>query len=71
VKRIGNLTLLKSDENLAAGNKPFSTKKNAFKRSQLKLNEGLATENSWAPDRIAARQSMLAKIAVQTWPLKP
>ncbi len=71
VKRLGNLTLLKADENNASGNHPFGVKRAAFAKSKLKLNEGLATTKDWSPEEIAARQVVLARVAVKTWQLKP
>jgi uncharacterized protein with ParB-like and HNH nuclease domain len=70
VKRIGNLTLLKSDENNEGGNKPFAQKLPAYKKSKLRLNESVAAEAEWSPTTIASRQLTLAVVAVKTWPLK-
>lgn len=70
VKRIGNLTLLKTDENNLAGNRAFSIKKPSYAKSKLKLNKGIAGVKEWTRDAIAIRQAELAKIAVKTWPLK-
>ncbi len=71
IKRIGNLTLLKSDDNSFSGNRSFAAKKPAYTRSQLKLNMDIAALKEWSPKAIAERQAHLASAAVRTWPLKP
>jgi uncharacterized protein with ParB-like and HNH nuclease domain len=71
IKRIGNLTLLRTEDNNAGGNRPFATKKPAYARSQLKLNAAIASEKEWTAKAISERQARLAKAAPTTWPLKP
>lgn len=71
VKRIGNLTLLKADDNNSGGNRPFAAKKSAYSRSQLKLNSEISSAKEWTAASISARQVLLAKEAKETWPLKP
>jgi len=69
-KRLGNLTLMKSDENVGLGNKPFLEKRIIYSRSKLKLNADLAAARKWDKAAIESRQKKLAEVALSTWPLK-
>lgn len=69
-KRIGNLALLKTKINAKTGNDDFSLKKPHYKRSQFILTSSMATESIWDRAAIDRRQSLLADLAVKTWPIK-
>jgi Protein of unknown function DUF262/Protein of unknown function (DUF1524) len=69
-KRIGNLTLLRADENVKAGNRAFLAKRAAYAGSQLSLNEWIGQQQKWTEAEIQARQARLAKSAVVIWSLK-
>lgn len=70
-RRIGNMVLLKAGLNADIGNKPFNDKKAVLKASAYILTRDVAASATWGPTEIAARQAKLAKLAVETWPLKP
>jgi uncharacterized protein with ParB-like and HNH nuclease domain len=66
--RIGNLALLAKGVNKGLGNSDYSTKKPILANSDFGLTRQLAEENSdWTPERIAARQKALARLATSVW----
>lgn len=67
VKRLGNMTLLKASKNSQIGSDGFSTKKEVFKTSELKITQGLGALNDFTQLDIDKRQSEFATIAVQAW----
>lgn len=70
VYRLGNLTLLEEGLNREAANQDFAAKRAIYRRSNLKLNEFIATENSeWTPERLAHRQRWMAQQAIAIWRL--
>lgn len=69
-RRIGNLALMKADENSGAGSDPFSAKKPILKKSKFKLTAEIGKCSDWTISEIEARQERLAKLAVKTWDLK-
>lgn len=69
-RRIGNMTLMKADENSVQGNAGFAEKKLAFAVSKFNLTRQISVYGEWDAEAIANRQSELSKLAVQTWPIK-
>lgn len=69
--RLGNQVLLKAKRNVKIGNLPFTEKVEEFKLSGYMLTREVAKETEWGEDQINARQERLAKLAVQTWPIRP
>lgn len=69
-KRLGNLVLLQSSENTAAGNSGFSLKKAMLANSAYSLTKMVASDEVWTSIEINKRQERLAELAVKTWPLK-
>jgi hypothetical protein len=71
-KRIGNLALLSTPINNDSGygNSEFSIKKPLLAAAPFKLTQEIARYSKWEPDEIAQRQSLLAELAVKTWPLR-
>lgn len=68
VYRIGNMTLLAKGANKTLANAGYVTKKPILATSSFALTRQLAAENAdWTPERIAARQKALAKIATAVW----
>ena len=59
--KLGNLTLLSDEENVKAGNKPFSAKKPIFGRSRLSINKKLIDSDDWGPEQATERQGDLLK----------
>ena len=68
-KRIGNMALLKAPVNVAIGNGSYAEKSGHFKTSALVLTAEAGSEEKWGVAEIEKRQSRLAKLAVETWPL--
>jgi hypothetical protein len=69
-KRVGNLVLMKTKINAKAGNDDFSLKKQYYMESQFDLTSSVAVESIWDRAAIDRRQSVLADLAVKTWPIK-
>jgi hypothetical protein len=69
-KRVGNLALMKTKINAKAGNDDFSSKKQHYKGSKFTLTSSIAEESNWDRAAIDRRQSVLADLAVKTWPIK-
>ncbi|WMJ07515.1 DUF262 domain-containing HNH endonuclease family protein [Nitrosomonas sp. sh817] len=68
VYRLGNMTLLAKGQNRDLGNAEFTIKKPVLAASNFELTRKVADENlEWTPERIAARQKSMAKIATSVW----
>lgn len=68
VHRIGNMALLAKGINKDIGNETYAIKRPVLQASNFGLTQKLAEENAdWTPDRIAARQKLLAKLATAIW----
>lgn len=67
--RIGNLALMKNDENSTSGNESFSKKRLHYAKSKLILTKKIATYEGWGKAQIEERQKALALIALKAWPL--
>lgn len=66
--RIGNLALLEKRINRELGSKPFSTKVEAYRKSDFRLTASLAEIESWDLDAIQSRTRSLADLACKAWP---
>lgn len=66
--RLGNLALLQKGPNGRIGNKPFSAKKHILTASTFALTAEIGSETDWTKDKIKARQTRLAALAVRVWP---
>lgn len=69
-KRMGNMVILQARKNSLIGNSPFSEKKKVLKESAFLLTSEVAKNTSWGIKEINDRQIMLARLAVETWPIK-
>lgn len=68
VYRLGNMTLLNKGQNRDLGNAEFNIKKSVFEASNFELTRKVAEDNAdWMPERIAARQKAMARIATGVW----
>jgi hypothetical protein len=68
VYRIGNMALLAKGANKDIGNESYAIKRPILQASGFGLTQKLGEENAdWTPDRIAARQKLLAKLATAIW----
>jgi hypothetical protein len=65
---LGNLTLLTEARNPSLGNLSFDTKRDALRKSLLKLNHEIAGLSCWAEENIRARATRLATLATEIWP---
>ena len=66
--RLGNMALMAKGANKNVGNAPFATKKPVLAASTFELTRKIAEDNAdWRPERIAARQKGLAKLATSVW----
>jgi hypothetical protein len=68
-KRLGNMVLLGTKDNVTLGNGTFETKRPILKASPFKLTREVAVSKQWGPDQIKERQTDLAKLASKVWPL--
>jgi len=66
-QRLGNLVLMKSDDNSIAGNAKFIDKKKWLRKSQFKLTKSVAKNSAWGERDVVDRQNTLASLAVKTW----
>jgi hypothetical protein len=68
--RLGNLTLLESDKNIAVGADPFKKKKEVYSTSKVQMNLRISDDyNKWNINQIETRTSELANAMVQIWSL--
>lgn len=68
VYRIGNMALLAKGANKDIGNAAYAVKRPVLQASNFDLTQKLAEENAnWTPERIEARQKLLAKLATAVW----
>ncbi len=68
VYRLGNLALLESKLNKEAETKPYTQKKEIFKKSNCYSTNSIPEEyNDWNESKISARQKELAKLAKTIW----
>jgi len=67
-RRLGNLTLLRSRQNQAAGTEPFEDKCNKYRNSDFGMSQQLEREyDSWGYKQIAERTATMANFAVRTF----
>ncbi|MGH9801050.1 MAG: HNH endonuclease family protein, partial [Blastocatellia bacterium] len=70
VFRLGNMTLLQSSANRDQGNEAYAAKRPVYTASGFAVTCKLAEENAeWTPERLAARQTWMAKQATAIWRL--
>lgn len=69
VKRIGNLTLMKTKENNDFKSASFYHKKVKYEKSELWITNSLAEYGNWTNELIVKRQKELSELAVKTWGL--
>ncbi len=68
VYRIGNMALLVKGATKDIGNESYAVKHPVLQASNFGLTQKLGEEKvDWTPDRIAARQKLLAKLATSIW----
>lgn len=68
VHRLGNMTLLRRDENREAGNRACADKRPLLQASSFAVSRRLADENAeWTAERVAAWQLFRATQATAIW----
>lgn len=68
-KRLGNLALLQAKSNSDLRSSDFKTKKAVYKDSPYELTKQIAAESEWDETQIIERQKLLARLALEAWPL--
>jgi hypothetical protein len=66
---LGNMALIRRNQNRDVANKPFSEKKEIFRSSGYFTTRDIAKFETWDLDTIRQRQTDLAAIAAKTWSL--
>jgi hypothetical protein len=69
LKRIGNMVLLQASKNVGVANQSFEDKKKEYKNSSFLVTKQVARYKQWTPKEIDDRQSKLAPVALDAWPL--
>lgn len=64
---LGNMVLLKSNQNRDLGNLSFSEKRPIYAKSGYDLTKRVALYEQWTLEEIRDRQMKLAKLAIKTW----
>lgn len=67
ISKIGNLTLLANELNVAASNNPFQAKKTFYEMSDIRITRDLCKYDEWKMTQIQERSSDLATQAAQIW----
>lgn len=67
---LGNMVLLRVNQNVDLGNSTFKEKKKVFAQSGYSITNQVADYAEWTMDEIRGRQNKMAKIATKTWSLK-
>ena len=60
---LANLTIMAENDNLAAGNQPFSKKKSEYAKSSVGLTCDLASLSAWTDSEFGGRETALIKMA--------
>lgn len=65
--RIGNLVLLQPDDHAKLDEESFSSKRNIYSNSDIKIAEDIAEYESWSEDQILDRSEYLAQELAKKW----
>lgn len=70
INRLGNLTLLRQEENSKVGNESFRKKKDVYgdEKEALYINESVVSASRWTETEIKRRQKFLSQQAICVWP---
>jgi hypothetical protein len=68
IPRIGNLTLLSGRKNREGSNKPFSTKRESYAKSEIAMTKQLRVFNRWGQAQIEDRSKELTDLAAKLYP---
>jgi len=64
---IGNLTLWAPSDNTAAGNSPFSQKKEKYRISKIHLTKELSNIRNWTKKNLENRRENLVNMAIKIY----
>ena len=67
--RIGNLVLLRASENSDLKSAAFEDKRDIYLNSPYGITSQVGENEGWTPERIVARQRILADLALKAWPI--
>lgn len=70
VNRLGNQVLLPRQANSNLKSSGFAEKRPVLQAAPYALTKQVSDVPEWTPKTIETRQALLAKLAVQTWPIK-
>jgi len=70
VNRIGNLTIIKGEWNIAMSNRLFEEKKEDYRRSEFSITKELSEYEEWTFESIEKRSLRLAEKACEIWKIK-
>lgn len=68
--RLGNLTIMDSEENRDLGDMSFSEKREVYRRSELEITKSISKFSEFTRKEIDARQKVMAALAPKVWSLK-
>jgi hypothetical protein len=68
-RKIGNLALMLAKTNSDLQSSDFKKKKAIYKSSPYELTRMISQNKDWTKEEIAARQKVLADLALKAWPL--
>lgn len=66
-KKIGNLTLLRADWNISAGQRTLDKKQEKYKKEEIEITRKLVDKEKWGIKDIEKRSEELAEHAVNIW----
>lgn len=66
--RLGNLALMTGSWNSSESNQPFSTKKERYAKSKIRMLNKVAEESEWGPRQISEREEDMLEFVLQRWP---
>ncbi|MDA1128617.1 MAG: DUF262 domain-containing protein [Chloroflexi bacterium] len=69
VNRLGNQVLIRASDNSNLRSASFKDKVDVYNQSPYVLTNQVASVDEWNVEAIAKRQTILAKKAIETWPL--
>ena len=69
-RMLGNMVLLRANQNKDIGNSTFEEKKSVFAQSGYSITNQVALYSKWSMTEIRERQAEMAKLAIKTWSLK-
>ena len=69
INRLGNQVLMRAGDNSNLRSASFAAKRPIYSQSPYKLTSEVGQKSNWCPPAITDRQSRLAELACQAWPV--